>query len=58
MRRTFLVFRKVDKEIELIPTPIPQSLFYSRKEGIKLRHIQGIMHEYLGIAYYYFKGYI
>jgi uncharacterized SAM-binding protein YcdF (DUF218 family) len=58
MCRASLVFRKIAKDIKVIHTPIPHSLFYSRKEGVRLRHIQGVMHEYLGIIYYWWKGWI
>jgi len=58
MRRASLVFRKIGKEIKIIYAPIHQSLFYKRDKGVKLRHVRGIMHEYLGIIYYWWKGYI
>ena len=58
MLRSSLVFRKIGGEIDITYTPIPQSLFYSRDEGVKLRHIRAILHEYLGIVYYWVKGLI
>lgn len=68
MLRSQLVFRKAAKDIEVIYTPIPESLFYARKgtdlrekktlKTINLKQIKGILHEYLGIVYYWFKGYI
>lgn len=68
MQRSSLVFRKIAKEIKVIYTPIPNSFFYFHGkrdiEGrrtwrqINIQQIKGILHEYLGIVYYYFKGYI
>ncbi len=68
MRRTSLVFNKIAKEIKVRYTPIPKSLFYAHpeKDGhgkriwkqINLQQIKGIIHEYLGILYYWWKGWI
>lgn len=68
MRRVSLVFNKIAKGIEVRYTPIPKSLFYSHPDKdiygrriwgrINLRQIKGIFHEYLGILYYWFKGWI
>jgi len=68
MRRASLVFKKIAKEINVTYTPMPKSRFYSHEnmdeEGrriwkrINLNQIKGIMHEYSGIVYYWFKNYI
>lgn len=64
MRRTSLVFNKIAKDIKVSYTPIPKSLFYSHqrrdtyKRKINLEQIKAIFHEYLGILYYWWKGYI
>lgn len=58
MLRASLTFRKVARHIQVIRTPIPYSRFYTRLDGIRLRQIKGIIHEYLGILYYWWKGYI
>jgi uncharacterized SAM-binding protein YcdF (DUF218 family) len=68
MRRVSLVLNKIAKNIELACTPLPKSLFYSHPDKdiygrriwkqINLQQIKGIFHEYLGILYYWFKGYI
>ncbi|MDP1853079.1 MAG: ElyC/SanA/YdcF family protein [Candidatus Omnitrophota bacterium] len=68
MRRAALVFAKIapEKKIAFVPA---KSLFYSHQKseelgGIKkfrqidLRQINGILHEYLAICYYWAKGYI
>ena len=66
MRRAALVFNKVDKDMRVTYVPVKNGLFYSHplvdKNGkrvwkrINLRQIRGILHEYLGIAYYFVKG--
>jgi len=58
MRRAALVFNKFAKEIKVIYTPVKHSQFYDRVEGKRLEQIKAIMHEYLGIIYYWFKGYV
>ncbi len=67
MRRASLVFNKIAPDITVFYSPIPASLFYSHgieTKGKKtwkqtnMRQIEGILHEYLGIAYYLLKGYI
>lgn len=68
MARVSLVFKKNAGNIKVIYTPIPNSLFYSHPDRdsfgnkifkrINLRQIRSIIHEYLGILYYYFKGWI
>jgi uncharacterized SAM-binding protein YcdF (DUF218 family) len=58
MRRASLVFRKWGKDIKVVYTPVIQCQFYDRSTGVGLEQIRAIMHEYLGIIYYKFKGYI
>jgi len=66
MLRASLVFNKVAKEIKVCYTPAPKSIFYSRRQigsngkkslrQINIRQIHGILHEYMGIVYYFWKG--
>lgn len=65
MRRAYLVFHKANKKLSVIYSPIPKSLFYSQNPAhtklksfkkITFTQIRAIIHEYLGIAYYWFKG--
>ncbi|MBI3584506.1 MAG: YdcF family protein [Nitrospinae bacterium] len=67
MRRVSLVFSKNAKDIDVVYTPTPNSQFYSydidsesgyffRRTTIK--QLEGFKHEYLGIIYYWWKGYI
>lgn len=68
MLRTSLVFKRIAKDIKVIYSPIPNSLFYSRQKRdiygrriwktINSKQIKAIVHEYLGIVYYWLKGWI
>jgi uncharacterized SAM-binding protein YcdF (DUF218 family) len=65
MGRVALVVKKIAPEIAFIYTP-SNSSFYGyyigqkkiMPRGISLKQIKGIIHEYLGIVYYWLKGYI
>ena len=56
MRRAQLVFDKWDNERNIIFTPVEKSQFYDRQYGVNMEQIKAIIHEYLGMAYYWFKG--
>lgn len=58
MRRALLVCNRVAPGVHFIYAPIPYSLFYGDGRHVRLEHIIAIGHEYLGIAYYWFRGYI
>jgi uncharacterized SAM-binding protein YcdF (DUF218 family) len=58
MRRASLVFDKAVKDAQIIYTPIPKSLYYDHSRGTSLGHIRGILHEYLAIIYYWWKGWV
>ena len=62
MRRALLVFNKVAREIKVISEPVPNSLFYAHSDKgwkkIDLMQIKGIMHEYVSILYYWYKGWL
>lgn len=58
MLRVSLVFKKLGKDTAVVYAPIPYSAFYGDEKSVKVRHISGILHEYLGIIYYKLKGYI
>ena len=51
-RATFL------SALEVIAAPIPVSQFYGNESGVAWRHVRAILHEYLGILYYWWKGYL
>ena len=68
MRRVALVFNKIAKNIKAKYVPIKNSFYYSHPnedkfgkkfiKWIRLYQIKGILHEYLGILYYRWKGWI
>lgn len=68
MRRAYLVFRKVAKEIKVSYTPLPRSPFYLHEnrntqgrriwQRVNLEQIKALLHEYLGILYYWYKGWV
>lgn len=58
MLRTSLVCKKTAPDVRFIYTPPPHSIFYGNEGVVRMKHIVAIFHEYLGIAFYYFKGYI
>lgn len=67
MLRVSLVARKISPELEVIYTPILDSNFYSYKIGadrkligkqLTIDQAKALIHEYLGILYYLWKGYI
>ena len=58
MRRVFFVYNKIGRGMEVHYTPVPYSRFYAHGKGMSFSQINGIMHEYLGILYYWWKGYI
>lgn len=57
MRRAVLTFRKVAPDIEVVTTPA-ESGYYRHRWGASLAQLRGILHEYLAIAYYRWKGWI
>ncbi|MBI3332934.1 MAG: YdcF family protein, partial [Candidatus Omnitrophica bacterium] len=58
MRRLSLVWRRQAPEIQPIWAPIPYSHFFGNGRRISLSHLQAIAHEYLGILYYWWRGWI
>ncbi len=68
MRRVSMVFNKIAKTIRVCYLPVIQNKFYEHTvmdasgriiwKRINLKQIRGIIHEYLAILYYRFKGYV
>ncbi|MFA5357118.1 MAG: ElyC/SanA/YdcF family protein, partial [Candidatus Omnitrophota bacterium] len=67
MRRVSLVVRKFAPDLEVVYTPVPQSIFYRHgvtEKGEKvlkqlnLSQLKALIHEYLGIVFYWLKGWI
>lgn len=58
MRRALWVWKKVGPETTVIPTPVLESEFYHAGGQIRLRHWKAILHEYMAILYYRWKGFL
>lgn len=64
MLRVSKVFDKVSKATDVLYVPIPNGAFYQYPshhllaKKILPRQIEGIMHEYIGIVYYMWRGWI
>ena len=59
MRRALLVWRKVDPDVVVIPTPPEQSQFYDHpRSGATLEQVRGIAQEYLAILAYWRRGWV
>jgi uncharacterized SAM-binding protein YcdF (DUF218 family) len=58
MRRAMLTWKKVAPEITVIPTPVPESQFYTHEWGASLEQIRGIVHEYAALVNYWWRGWI
>ena len=56
MRRAMLTFEKLAPEIEVIPTPVPESQFYTHTRGASLEQIRGLLHEVAAIVQYWWRG--
>ena len=58
MRRAVWTWHKLAPAIEVVPTPVPESQFYSHTRGASLEQIRGIIHEYAALASYWWKGWV
>ena len=58
MRRATLVWRKEAPDIAATWVPIPYSHFFGDHRRVALKHLLAILHEYLGILYYWWKGWV
>jgi uncharacterized SAM-binding protein YcdF (DUF218 family) len=56
MRRAMLTFRRAAPEVEVIPTPAPNTQFYQHGSGATFEQILGLVHEYIAIADYRLRG--
>ena len=43
MRRALLVWRRAAPDIDVTPTPVPQSQFYAHQRGASLDQIRGLV---------------
>jgi len=58
MRRVSMVYDRIGGNIKRVYVPVPAPHFYYRDKKVRIGQIRAILHEYLGIIYYMFKGYI
>ena len=58
MRRAVWTWRKQAPDIEVIPVPVANSQFYAHAWGASPEQILGLLHEYAGLADYWFKGWL
>ena len=58
MRRAMGVWHAQAPDIQVIPTPVPQSAFYTHDRGASIPQIHGIVQEYVALAYYRAKGWL
>ena len=58
MRRATLTAKRVAPEIAVIPAPAAGSQFYAHHHGASLDQILGILHEYVAIVVYWWRGWI
>ena len=58
MRRALSVWHKIAPDVTIIPAPPARSQFYDHTRGASLEQIRGILHEYLAILDYWWRGWI
>ncbi|OFW06391.1 MAG: hypothetical protein A3I61_19755 [Acidobacteria bacterium RIFCSPLOWO2_02_FULL_68_18] len=58
MRRAMLTWRKLSRDVVVIPSPVPNSQFYAHERGPTLEQVRGIAHEYVAILAYWWRGWI
>jgi uncharacterized SAM-binding protein YcdF (DUF218 family) len=56
MRRASMTWRQSAPGITVVPTPVPQSQFYTHSWGASLEQIRGILHEYVALLDYWRRG--
>lgn len=58
MRRALAVWHAQAPDVQAIPSPVPQSQFYTHDRGASAEQIRGILQEYVALAYYWSQGWI
>ena len=58
MRRVFQVVQKVLPGYQIYLVPVRKSVYFGDCPTVKVRHIRAILHEYLALLYYVYKGFI
>ncbi len=57
-RRADLTFRRNAPELTVFQAPVSESGYYARSEPVTLRKIRGVLHEFLGLFYYWIRDWI
>lgn len=57
-RRADLTFRRNAPELQVVHTPAHESGYYVQRGAVTSRQLRGILHEFLGILYYWLKGWV
>ena len=58
MLRVSRISQKVLSGYRVCLGPVENSIFFGNRSSVKVRHIRAILHEYLALLYYAYKGYI
>jgi hypothetical protein len=56
MRRAVMTWRRATPDIDVVPSPVAESQFYTHARGASLDQIRGILHEYIAILMYRLRG--
>jgi uncharacterized SAM-binding protein YcdF (DUF218 family) len=58
MRRALLVWHKQAPDVDVVPTPVPNSQFYAHDRGASLDQLRGLAREYGAVVAYWWRGWI
>lgn len=58
MGRVNAVSQKILSGYKVSLAPVENSIFFGKRSSVKLRHIRAVLHEYLALLYYAYKGYL
>ena len=58
MRRAVLVWHKQAPDVQVVPTPVPQSQFYTHDRGASVDQLRGLAREYLALVVYWWRGWL
>ena len=58
MRRAVLVWHRQAPDVDVVPAAPARTQFYAHERGASLDQLRGIAHEYLAIAWYWWKDWI
>jgi uncharacterized SAM-binding protein YcdF (DUF218 family)/glycosyltransferase involved in cell wall biosynthesis len=58
MRRAMLTARRVAPEVTVLPSAVPAAAFYTHGRGASLEQVGAIVHEYVAIVVYWWRGWI